>query len=100
MLLNLEQQNIVILGVLALRDRDRRRREREREQAAARERRRRRWWVKPWVLERGVHSQYRNIFEWLDGEFQEDYMSYIRMDRESFHEILERVAPRLRKNPR
>lgn len=97
-----EQQNILLLVALVLRRR--RNRRREREQAALRnvqrQRRPRRWWVKPWVLGRRVHSQYGNLFEELDQECQGDYLSYLRMDRDSFAEILQRVAPRLRKNPR
>ena len=94
---NREQQNILLLGIMALRRRRRRRRE---EEQAARQRRPRRWWVKPWVRGREVHSQYRNLFEELDEEVEGDYMSYVRMDRNSFAEVLHRVAPRLRKNPR
>lgn len=73
----------------------RRRRVRQEHQRAAR-----RWWVKPWVLAREVHSQYANLFEELDLEFDMDYRAYVRMDRNLFSEILERVGPRITKNPR
>ena len=99
---DMEEQNILLLLALVLRRR--RNRRREREQAALRnvqrQRRPRRWWVKPWVVGRQVHSQYGNLFEELEQECQGDYLSYIRMDRNTFAEILQRVAPRLRKNPR
>lgn len=89
---------VLLAGVLALR---RRRRARERAQAQQRPPRRpRRWYVKPWVVGRGVHSQYRNLFEELDEQFDEDYRSYVRMDRQLFHEVLQRVAPRITKCPR
>lgn len=90
---NLQQQNLMMLGLGYLVLRDRRRRRQEREQQA---RRPRRWYTKPWVLGRQMHSQYRNLFEEMDADCQGDYMSYVRMDRESFHELLERVGPRIR----
>lgn len=95
LLANQQQQNVLLLAVVALR----RRRRRERDQAA-RPRNPRRWWVKPWVRQRQVHSQFENLFQELDEECDMDYMSYVRMDRNTFAEILQRVAPRLRKNPR
>lgn len=94
----LEQQNILLLMAVALRRR--RNRRREREQAAQRARRPRRWWVKPWVRTREMHSQYRNVFERLEEECHGDYMTYVRMDQDTFTEILHRVEPRLRKCPR
>ena len=92
---NREEQLILLAGVMALRRRDR---ARAREQAARRPRRPRRWWVKPWVGGREVHSQFRNLFEELDEEFDEDYRGYVRLDRELFHEILVRIAPRITKS--
>lgn len=92
---NLQQQNLMMMGLGYLVLRDRRRRREEAEQAA-RQRRPRRWYTKPWVLGRQMHSQYRNIFEEMDAHCQGDYMAYVRMDRDSFHEVLERVGPRIR----
>lgn len=97
---HLQQQNLMMMGLGYLVLRDRRRRRREREEAAARQRRPRRWYTKPWVLGRQMHSQYRNIFEEMDAHCQGDYMGYVRMDRDSFREVLERVAPRIRKHNR
>lgn len=92
---NREQQNVLMLAILALRRRQREEAERQRAP-----RRRRRWWVKPWVRDREMHSQYHHLFQQLDEELDMDYKSYVRMDRNTFREILERVGPRLRKNPR
>ena len=91
----------MLLVAVALRRRENRRR---REQAAQRPRQPRRWQVKPWLRTREMHSQYSNIFQRLD-EFVEqfgggDYMGFVRMDRNTFAEVLERVGPRLRKHPR
>lgn len=97
---NLRQENLMMLGLGYLVLRDRRRRRIEREEAEARQRRARRWYVKPWVLGREVHSQFRNIFEEMDAACQGDYMAYVRMDRESFHEVLQRITPRIRKSTR
>ena len=100
---NLEQQNILLLGVLAVRRRRRERmlrREREEQAGRARAPRPRRWYTKGWVLGRSVHSQYENLFEQLDRECRGDYVSYIRMDRNTFAEILRRVAPRITKSQR
>lgn len=95
---NLQHQNLMMMGMgyLVLRDRRRRRREREEAEQAARQRRPRRWYTRPWVLGRQMHSQYRNIFEEMDAQCQGDYMAYVRMDRDSFHKLLQRVGPRIR----
>ena len=99
---NMEEQNILLLSVLALRRRRERmsRRERELQAGRARAPRPRRWYTKSWVLGRAVHSQYENLFEQLDRECRGDYVSYLRMDRNTFAEILRRVAPRITKSPR
>ena len=89
---NQQDQEILLLAVVAVR---RRRRARE-----ERQRRPRRWWVKPWVGRRLLHGQFYHIFEELDRECQDDYRSYIRIDRELFAEILRRIEPRITKDPR
>lgn len=73
----------------------RRRREREENQ-----RQPRRWWVKPWVQRRQMQGQYYHLFEELDRETLMDYKGYIRIDRELFAEILQRVGPRITKSTR
>lgn len=97
---NQREQNVLLLVAVALR---RRRNRRRREEAAQRPRQPRRWWVKPWVRTREMQSQYANIFQSLDQIVDQcagDYMGYVRMDRNMFAEILHRVTPRIRKNPR
>lgn len=63
-------------------------------------RRRRRYWVKPWLSRRPILGQYDTLFQELDRESQGDYMGFIRLDRNLFHEILQRVAPRICKSDR
>ena len=42
-------------------------------------------------------GQYHTLFQELDRECAGDYMNYIRMDRNLFHEVLHRVLPRVSK---
>lgn len=91
---NRRNQNVMLLAVLALRRRRREREERRNRRAP------RRWWVKPWVRDRAIHSQYDHLFQQLDQECDMDYKSYVRMDRNTFAELLNRIAPRITKNPR
>ena len=64
------------------------------------ERRERRFWVKPWLQRRTMLGQYDTLFQELDRESAGDYFGYIRMDRNLFAEILQRVAQRITKGPR
>ena len=70
----------------------------ERQQLAGR--RARRWWVRPWIERRRLFGQYDTLFKELERESHGDYMQYIRMDPNTFGEILLRVAPRITKGPR
>ena len=87
-----DDDDILLLAVLALR---RRRRQREEQGRMAR-----RWWVKPWIRQRPIHSQFYTIFEELDLEVDEDYRGYVRIDRNMFAQILQRIEPRITKDPR
>ena len=63
-------------------------------------RRQRRWWVRPWIQRRRLFGQYDTLFQELERESQGDYVGYIRMDRDLFVELLDRVTPRITKGPR
>ena len=63
-------------------------------------RRKRRWWVKPWIQRRRLYGQYDTLFQELDRESRGDYLSYVRMDRNMFAELLYRIAPRITKSER
>lgn len=75
----------------------RRRRQRQRQGRAVK-----RWWVKPWTsIERRIEfGPYYNLIQELDRECAEDYRAYLRMDRNMFGEVLERIAPRITKSDR
>jgi hypothetical protein len=62
--------------------------------------RRRRYWVKPWLTRRPLFGQYETLFQELDQQSAGDYFGFIRMDRNVFAEVLQRVAPRITKGPR
>ena len=47
---------------------------------------------------RDVLSHFRNLFGELDEEVDEDYRGYVRLDSEMFHEVLQRIAPRITKS--
>ena len=90
---NRRNHRILLLAILA-----RRRRERQRQN----QRMDRRWWVKPWSsVERRIEfGPYHNLLEELDQTCQEDYRGYVRMDRNMFGELLQRIAPRITKSDR
>lgn len=60
-------------------------------------RRVRRWWVKPWIQRRRFFGQYQTLFTELEREFHGDFMGFIRIDRNLFAEVLQRIAPRITK---
>ena len=90
---NNQNQQVMLMAVLAAR-------RQEEEQQQARARRPRRWWVKPWVARRPLHGQYHHLFQELDEEFDMDYVSYMRVDRNMFAELIQRVGPRILKSQR
>ena len=58
-------------------------------------RRNRRMWVKPWIMERerkGAYNALLNEFILTD---REDYRRFMRMNSETFHELLEKVRPHI-----
>jgi hypothetical protein len=90
---NNQQQQILLVALFEAR-------RRAQEEEDRRARRPRRWWVKPWIARRALHGQYYNLFAELDQECDMDYMSYIRIDRNMFAELLARVGPRIQKSQR
>ena len=57
------------------------------------ERRVRQYWVRPWVERRRLFGQYHTLFQQLERESHGDYQAYIRMDTNTFAELLLRVSP-------
>ena len=77
-----QQANIVAIHDLARRMRRRRRRQR-------------RCWVRPWLTRRNQLGQYDQLMTELEREDPAAYRNFIRMDRELFRELVERVSPRI-----
>ena len=63
----------------------------------ARRRKRRSVWVKPWLLRRPIYGQYEKLMAELVGEDVNSFKNFMRMDPDTFHEILTRIGPRIEK---
>ena len=62
-----------------------------------RRRRRRQYWVRPWITRRVQFGQYENLMVELEREAQGDFLNYMRMEPAMFHELVQRLTPRLTK---
>ena len=80
----------MILAILAV----------EEEELGRRHPRRRRWWIKPWLEERPSQGDYYNLMQKLMQHCKGDFKSYLRMEPEMFHELVDRVGPRVAKKCR
>lgn len=60
-------------------------------------RRPRRYWVRPWISRRLEYGQYHTLMVELEREHHGDFTNYLRMDPAMFHELLQRLTPRLQK---
>ena len=60
----------------------------------------RRFCVKSWLQRRPRLGQYETLFQALDRESDGDYMGFIRMDRNLFAEVVQRVEPRIVRSER
>ena len=70
----------------------------EQERNAERVRRKRRWWVRPWLTRRSLFGQYETLMLELRLEHHGDFKAFLRMEPQLFHELLQRVGPRIEKN--
>ncbi|KAI4472002.1 hypothetical protein MML48_1g12228 [Holotrichia oblita] len=63
-------------------------------------RKRRRWWVRPWIQEREASSQGNSnlLHKELAVEDKENYRNFIRMDEETFNELLQLVEHDIENN--
>lgn len=50
----------------------------------------RRLWVRPWISRRLLFGDYENLMAELQRESQGDFVGFMRMDPELFHELLQR----------
>ena len=65
--------------------------------ALKKKRKKRLVWMKTWLLERGRKGAYNNIIQELRLENMENYRRYLRMNKETFEELLHRVTPLIEK---
>lgn len=61
------------------------------------QRRKRSVWVKPWIQRRPLYGQYEQLMKELHAEDVSAFTNFMRMDPETFHELLHRIAPRITK---
>ena len=83
-----EEEDIEVVALVLLRNR------------LENQRARRRFWVKPWLQRKPRLGQYETLFQELDRESEGDYMGFMRMDRNLFAEVLQRVEPRIVRSER
>ena len=60
-------------------------------------RRQRHYWVRPWIGRRLKFGNYDNLMAELEREHHVHVTNYLRMDPAMFHELLQRMTPRLEK---
>jgi hypothetical protein len=54
-------------------------------------------WVRPWIMRRGEFGWYEKLMAELEAEDQQAFTGMTRMDPAMFHEIVERLTPRIEK---
>ncbi len=69
----------------------------QRQRRVQRRRRRRTVWVRPWLERRVELGQYTRLLEELRVEDVRAFKNFLRMDPDMFHELLDRMVPRLTK---
>ena len=62
-----------------------------------RRRQARRFWVRPWVARRELFGHYATLMAELERESHGDFKTFLRMEPAMFHEMLDRLTPRLTK---
>ena len=58
---------------------------------------RRRYWVRPWINRRDTYGAYNALLKELSNEDQKGYKNFLRMDLNSFNELLHLVEPHIKK---
>jgi hypothetical protein len=70
---------------------------RRRHEMQERRRRRRQFWVKPWIQRRALFGTYDQLMMELERESHGDFKGYMRMEPVMFHELVDRLTPRIQK---
>ena len=60
-------------------------------------RKKRRWWVRPWVLRRPLLGQYSRLMQELELEDEMAFKNFVRVEPAMFHELVQRLTPRIEK---
>ena len=58
-------------------------------------RRRRQYWLKPWIARRPQFGDFENLIVALETERRGDFVGYLMMEPAMFHELVQRLTPRL-----
>ena len=58
---------------------------------------RRRFWVRPWITRRREFGAYHSLIRELSDEDEKGYKNFLRMDMDSFNELLHLVEPHIKR---
>ena len=70
---------------------------RRRHEIQERRRRRRQYWVKPWIQRRELLGTFEQLMVELKRESHGDFKGYLLMEPAMFHELVDRMTPRIEK---
>ena len=84
LMLQREEDDAAVVALLLYYRRRRRRRHRQR-------------WMRSWLSRRLLFGDYEYIMAELERESKGDFVAYLRMEPAMFHELLQRMTPRLSK---
>ena len=88
-ILNLEHYYVSSLVIIKKRMAE----EQQQAQKTKKKRQKRSMWVRPYLRRRQAHGQFTNLIKELGEEDQMLYRNFLRFDKDTFHEIVERVRP-------
>lgn len=54
-------------------------------------------WVRPYLRRRAIHGHYDNLMRELSDEHPDLYRNFLRLDKDLFNQIVERVRPHLQR---
>ena len=83
-----EEENLLAVAALVVRDRVQRQRQRQRQREVC---------VKPWLLHHPVFGQYENLLVELNREDPRGYKNFLRVTPELFNELVDCIGPHLQK---
>ena len=61
-------------------------------------RRQRRWWVREWILRRGISGATNLVDTELKNQYADDFKNLLRMTEDQFEYLLQRVGPLISKS--